>query len=252
MGERELIADICDKHRIIDYTICEDALGLYTNVVGDVRLTLCSLFNIPIRFGIVTGDFMCSYNRLTSLFGCPVSVGGDFFCVNNQLLTLEHCPKEVLGSFNCRDNQLTSLKFCPNLVGDSFYCGDNKLTSLEYSPVSVSGDFYCDNNILPTLEGCPTSVSGDYYCNNNILTSLEGFPVSVNGIIRCSSNYLFSFDGFSISQGKGNKIECFCNPLDIISFYHLFDLGYYPGNIISDTNLFSIYRQWVIKGIING
>jgi hypothetical protein len=31
----------------------------------------------------VSGDFVCSQNKLQSLEGCPEVVGGDFFCSNN-------------------------------------------------------------------------------------------------------------------------------------------------------------------------
>ena len=38
-------------------------------------------------------DFNCSYNKLTSLFDCPVEVG-DFDCSHNNLKNLSYGPKE--------------------------------------------------------------------------------------------------------------------------------------------------------------
>jgi hypothetical protein len=55
---------------------------------------------------MVTGDFICYYNALTSLDGCPTKVGGDFYCSYNQLETLQHCVKEVGGHFTCGGNDL--------------------------------------------------------------------------------------------------------------------------------------------------
>ena len=83
-----------------------------------------------VRFGVVTGDFYCSHNKLTSLDGAPQVVGGSFYCFENKLKSLEGAPKEV---------------------GKKFYCSDNKLTSLEGLPQGFDGDFYsiCTGNNFP-------------------------------------------------------------------------------------------------------
>jgi hypothetical protein len=164
MSEQDII-EICNKYGIVDFTIGYDIDGLYVDVDGDVRLFYNNLEELPMRFGMVSGNFNCNSNRLISLVGSPRVVGGDF------------------------------------------NCNGNGLTSLEFSPISVGGDFNCVNNELTSLVGCPLP--------------------------------------------QGNGVVCFSNPLDNTSLYHLFDLGYDLGNIISDRNLFSLKRQWVIKGIIN-
>jgi hypothetical protein len=55
-------------------------------------------------------DFSCQSNQLTSLEGCPTSVGGKFSCWRNQITSLEGCPTTVGSSFSCEDNRISSLK----------------------------------------------------------------------------------------------------------------------------------------------
>jgi hypothetical protein len=66
-----------------------------------------------VRFGIVTGNFDCSVNKLTSLEGAPKKVGGSFNCGNNKLTSLKDAPQEVGGNFDCFHNKLISLKDAP-------------------------------------------------------------------------------------------------------------------------------------------
>jgi hypothetical protein len=62
------------------------------------------LTKLPLKFGKVTGWFDCSHNQLTSLEGCPTSVGGNFWCTNNQLTSLKGGPTIVNGHFGCGGN----------------------------------------------------------------------------------------------------------------------------------------------------
>jgi hypothetical protein len=71
--------------------VCKEDNGWTLNSNGevDVRKSVymdkMKLTEIPVKFGIVTGFFSCSNNRLTSLKNCPDFVGGDFYFDNNQL-----------------------------------------------------------------------------------------------------------------------------------------------------------------------
>ena len=98
-----------------------------------------------VKFGVVTGDFYCHGNSLTSLYGAPQEVGGNFYCLNNSLTSLVGAPQEVR-SFRCDCNKLTSLVGAPQKVGGSFDCSYNKLTSLEGAPQEVGGYFDCSDN----------------------------------------------------------------------------------------------------------
>jgi hypothetical protein len=156
------IESICKKYDITNYTINTDGL---IDVDGDVYLDNKRLTKLPLRFGRVTGYFICYDNQLTTLEGGPREVGG-FYCHNNQLTTLEGGPREVGGDFGCSNNKLTTLEGGPREVGGDFGCSNNKLTTLEGSPREIGGDFYCRNNKLTTLEGSPR-IGGDFYCNDN-------------------------------------------------------------------------------------
>ncbi len=79
------------------------------NVAGSVDLSSQKLKRFPVRFGTVSGSFICNNNLLTSLEGAPSSVGGNL---------------------NCNVNRLTSLEGAPSTVGKDFWCIENRLTSL--------------------------------------------------------------------------------------------------------------------------
>jgi hypothetical protein len=171
------IKSICERYGIKNYTINEDGS---VDVDGEVYICNKSLTKLPLKFGKVTGNFVCYNNQLTSLEGVfgrgPEWVGGNFYISKNQLTSLEGSPKEVGGTFYCQNNQLTSLEGGPKSVGRDFYCYGNKLTTLEGSPESVGGTFYCHENQLTSLVGGPEVVLGDYYAFSNKITSFEGFP----------------------------------------------------------------------------
>ena len=73
---------------------------------GNLNLSEKGLTELPEALnGIsVGGDFMCGYNKLTSLKGAPKSVGGSFYCYGNNLESLEGAPKSVDGDFYCNNN----------------------------------------------------------------------------------------------------------------------------------------------------
>ena len=113
-------------------------------------LNLWKLKNFKgVRFGVITGDFDCRWNSLTTLEGAPQKVGGYFWCSGNSLTSLEGAPQKVEGSFYCNSNSLTTLEGAPQKVGGNFYCYDNSLTTLEGAPQEVGGSFHCGDNPVP-------------------------------------------------------------------------------------------------------
>ena len=82
----EDIRIICQKCGIKNYTINADGS---IDVDGDVDLSYRKLEKLPLKFGNVGDYFYCNNNRLTSLEGCPKSVGGDFSCHDNNIETFE-------------------------------------------------------------------------------------------------------------------------------------------------------------------
>ena len=147
-----------------------------------------------VRFGRVSGNFICSSNELTSLEGAPQEVGVHFDCRNSQLTSLVGAPQKVGADFYCQNNQLTSLEGAPRKVGQSFSCWSNQLTTLAGAPQEVGGNFICFVNKLTSLKGAPQKVGWDFECGANSLTSLEGAPQKVSGF-DCKHNNLTSLKG---------------------------------------------------------
>ena len=121
--DRDEFLEILKTMRI-KYTVRPDGI---VDVDGDANLFKMNLTKIPVKFGVVTRDFLCDHNQLTSLIGCPEEVRGSFNCTHNQLTSLEGSPVEVGGSFNCSYNLLTSLIGCPEEVRVGFYCNHNPI-----------------------------------------------------------------------------------------------------------------------------
>lgn len=67
-----------------------------------------------LAFFNISGKFYCSDNNLTSLKGCPNSIGGDFSCSYNNLTSLKGSPSYIGGDFHCSNNNLT--KFAKVIV----------------------------------------------------------------------------------------------------------------------------------------
>ena len=105
------------------------------------------------KFVKVSGYFDCSFNKLISLSGAPLSVGGYFSCSSNQLKSLSGAPLSVGGYFDCSFNQLKSLEGAPLSVGSNFYCSYNQLISLDGISRRISGGIYCRNNQLRDVKG---------------------------------------------------------------------------------------------------
>jgi hypothetical protein len=152
-SKKEIIS-ICKKFRIKNYTINDDGS---VDVDGDVDLSNNSLSKLPLKFGIVRGDFYCFHNKLTTLEGSPKEVGRTFWCNYNNLDNLNMCPQIVgslggnLGDFVCSNNKLTSIIGAPREVF-GFYCSHNKLTNLEGIPKLIGrGGLGCESNKISKL-----------------------------------------------------------------------------------------------------
>ena len=130
LNTKEKIAVWLDSNDIKRYTINDD---LTVDVNGGIYLFQKEFKKFPVKFRKVTGYFSCSNcANLTSLEGCPESVGGDFSCSN--------CTS------------LTSLEGCPESVGEGFYCnntifakplealGKNKMLKIFGGPKPASGE----------------------------------------------------------------------------------------------------------------
>lgn len=75
------------------------------------------------QWGVIKGDFDCSWSQIESLKGSPKEVYGNFKCDNCQLLeTLEGAPEKVGGYFECRFcKNLKSIKDAPKEIDGGFF-----------------------------------------------------------------------------------------------------------------------------------
>jgi len=208
------IDSICAEFGIKNYSVNPDGS---VDVDRSVELKYRKLTELPLKFGIVAGDFICYNNKLINLEGAPREVGGDFNCSENKLTTLEGGPIRVGGEFICSNNQLTSLKGAPSRIEFNFECHSNELISLEGAPSYVGSYFDCNSNKLTTLIGSPIEVGGDFYCNDNNLISFEGYPSRMDGDFICYNNPIF---------------QLFILFPDYKSFIDSMDYGYLRGTTI--------------------
>jgi hypothetical protein len=148
-----------------------------------------------ISFGVVSGDFNCSHNKLESLKDCPEEVGGSFDCDYNKLISLKGAPLSVGVDFDCSYNKkLKSLDFAPTEIGGKVDCSHCGLSSLAGLPEALNGSLICSNNNLTDLSGAPKSVRSLMAKNNN-LSSLKGCPSNIEKNLNVSQNELKNLNG---------------------------------------------------------
>ena len=142
------------------------------DVDGDIDMSYSTYPRIPVKFGVVSGNFEIANCKITSLEGCPRTVGIRFNCGHNP--------------------QLESLVGGPDTVhGDCYFSFCVSVKNLEGSPTRVDGTFHINNcRSLRNLKGLPHRMGGLDFSYNEELESLEG--VSTGTMI---SNPRFIFKG---------------------------------------------------------
>lgn len=169
------------------------------DVDGDVELDAMSFYRLPLRFNHVSGEFLCYDSELTTLEGCPKTVGANFACNDNLLTSLEFMPKIIHGNCKINGNLFTDLKHCTEQIDGDFIVStieNDYLISLEGCPKHVGGSFRCEYTTnLSSFKGGPETVGGDFLCSDNRkIASLEGIPKMVGGlfnVIRCGRPFKF-------------------------------------------------------------
>ena len=198
----------------------------------DIHINMDKMKELPdlSRF-FVKGDFICAFNKLTSLKGAPREVSGIFNCSCNELETLEGAPSKVGIAFDCFGNKLKTLKGGPKKVGWNFSCNNNNLVNLVgapklgefefdwldvplYLPEDMDIGFYCCSNELKSLEGAPEYVRGNFRCSYNKLENLIGAPRVITNRFECKNNELTTIEGAydvvcEIFDYSKNKITSF-------------------------------------------
>lgn len=180
--------------KIGNYEIREDGL---IDVKGSVKVSGNKLYKLPLRFGRVSGDFICNSSCLKTLRGTPSHIGGNFNINDNELTSLEYGPKHVGGSYFCQENDLITLFGAPDKIMGRFSCVLNKLQSLRHGPKWVGKSYYAHHNELITLEGSPAYVGGTFQVAANFLNDLSECPDYIAGG--------FYFDNWIPSLYMGQK-----------------------------------------------
>lgn len=180
IGKMITIINFIENNGIQNTKIRDDEI---IDVNGDVDLSNNGLSEIPVKFGHVTGNFICYRNKLTSLKNCPDTIGGDFNCSLNNLSSLEYGPKYVGGEYNCGYNELTSLFGVPETIKGKFNCVGNQLTSLKDLPKEILGDLACGNNPLKDLKNIDCHIHKDFICHNckNTLSVTDSQNLIIDG-----------------------------------------------------------------------
>ena len=193
------IEKICEKYGITNYTINEDGS---INVDRNVNLNSFVITKLPLKFGIVSGNFDCAHNKLTTLEGGPESVGGHFDCTNNKLTTLEGGPESVDGDFDCSNNKLTDLKGSPNKVGWTFKCFKNELTSLKGSPEYIGDNLFCSYNKITSLENNTKHLGVRIWVNDNPISSIVGRNIEYEHLSAFNSFRILKDDVINLKRLK--------------------------------------------------
>lgn len=147
------IKDLLKTYFKIDGSYQIDPDSGVIDVDGDVKVVR-QIEEIPVQFGVVTGTFICSIARLTSLKGAPHKVGKIFGCGGNLLTSLQGAPQTVGWDFFCNNNRLQNLIGSPH-VGGLFVAEENPLISLEGIPENIPSIVRITyQNKLPLLRLC--------------------------------------------------------------------------------------------------
>ncbi|TDX11322.1 hypothetical protein [Flavobacterium sp. S87F.05.LMB.W.Kidney.N] len=197
---REQVGYIKKKYniRISSFALRDNKI----DVNGNVIITNTLLRKLPLKFGKVYGDFICSHNKLETLEGAPYFVGGNFSCANNQLKSLKYAPLEVGGSYSCNENSLKALRGVPMHIKGDFNAFLNELESMECGPELVEKSCFLNMNKLKTLIGSPKYVGNSIHLTGNLLDNLLGLPNHIGDILSIDSTIKSLYTG-----GKNCKVK---------------------------------------------
>jgi hypothetical protein len=109
---------------------------------------------LPVRFGVVGGDFLVEDMGLDSLEGAPIKVMGRFNCSKNLLTSLQHAPASCV-DLDCSHNQLTDFTHAPK-VANTITCNNNQLKDLHDCP--ASSDVFAAYNPFENFRNTPTNI----------------------------------------------------------------------------------------------
>jgi hypothetical protein len=135
-----------EKNNVSYYSIRDD---LTVDVYADVNLSNKLLYDIPIKFGIIDGNFWCASNGLISLDFSPSEVRGDFDISNNKISSLKDCPKLIEGNFNCAGNPINTINDLDSKILGNFY---HRYQPNQYSKIIELAVYYKNSTAMPNAQ----------------------------------------------------------------------------------------------------
>lgn len=133
-----------DKYGITKYTVNED---LTVDVDNSVILRSKQLQDFPVQFGIVNGDFDCSYNQLTSFKGIPHKINGCLYCSHNQLTHFDCFPTYIDKHIYCSGNLITNVNNFDCMFNGSF---EHNIDNGKH--IEGFENFYVADSAMPHIE----------------------------------------------------------------------------------------------------
>jgi hypothetical protein len=133
-------------------------------------ITLMTMGEIPVKFGLVQGHFMCAFKNLKSLKNAPHTVTGNFGCYGNLLTSLEGGPQDVGRTV---------------MGGGTYACSNNNLINFIGAPQQFTGYFVAVNEMnedLMSVDGLPPEarqVDITYHAHLPLLKLLKQKRVTV-------------------------------------------------------------------------
>jgi len=158
--------------------------------------------NDDIEGEVYDGDIDCSFEKISSLKGCPDTVVGAFDCSNNKLTTLKYSP-EIVSNLYVSYNQLSSLQYIP-YSKTSINCSVNPLSkpdSLVGLQDIVEHVLNLTNCELISTKGLSTKIKADLELAYNNLIQFEDKNISVDRLLDISNNHFESSKTIPVCGG---------------------------------------------------
>ena len=154
--------------------------GMY-DVQGNIELTDVDMINghVPVKLGVVTGNFDIDAFDCNSLQNCPEEVHGNVYLHGNYL-SLKGCPQKIDGNLVISNTTIRSLEGCPKKV-KGFILRVNYIHNLTDGPKEVETYMSIESFALESLDGCPEKINGDFKIQHGHIKTLIGGPKYVSG-----------------------------------------------------------------------
>ncbi len=178
---------ICSKYNIKNYTINDDGT---VDVEGNVIFNRNRITKLPLKFGHVSGNFLCAECDLRTLEGAPTYVGGNFSLYYNAgLRSLKYSPLYVGGEFDCT---------C---------CGLKDLVGIENT--TIIGDFNFTMNDIYTFDNLPKSYDRLYMSQTPVISL--GFGTFVN-----NDNFMDLWDAYDPIAKEDSSYIVYLDKLNLL------------------------------------